>query len=754
MHRRKHSLTTATSTTTERLEFAIRLDRIIVLSKHVEERAEATGIYVKWRRGRSYRGKLPSVPCDSSNATRAVVGGVAVLLVRLPDSHEVKFEVNMHMKGTEEQTAIFAEKNLDVEIFLIGLDTSQRTLLFRAELDLREWLRGVRVGVSSSLTIPFNAYECLHCTFTVQRAMSALEKRQHACTCALRGVLDPPASEGAESPPDVKPAVDFPFQPLPQPQNAEDVLVEAGAALRQLIDAGAIPSARKYFSPLVDIVEDGVFRAFRTPLRTANVFDALFSATNGRFPAVFHHLRGDREYPEPKLAPPWRTDIRGAAASRSVEFLMRLGNEKFCKALETAVVVAIGQDLVLHVVSVAPSAPVVGGDVRLEAVIHVASAEGGCTLAMYLLGVTSSTKAKILAGGRIGKHVEKAITLMMNAAQEILLSSSAQSTDSLSRRRSFRSSISGKATQVSLDPNLWRRLSDTKTLPHENVVLDILERLQRMSPATRCTESMVQTLENVMVFHRMHRRIVLGVCNLLIALCRICGVATIAAFSSTLGRSIHSVLAFHSGAPEIQPFQQFLDQLSSQLMTNRERRRHELLRERDPWLVLERNIGDQELVEAIVPLLLPTLRGAAALPDDQVQLISAILTLHMQNTCIVDHIFQVLYGVSDLKTLTPSSALALQRTYLHHREFLGEKYVDLYGRIEERIATFSFYEFHFLDALRERPVYEATVLVEEPFRKVTKIFLTRNFLCIGSEVVALNVVRRVERFQLLRGVSK
>ncbi|CUF97439.1 Hypothetical protein, putative, partial [Bodo saltans] len=171
---------TTARTTTERLAFSIQLKRLVIdaptkLPLH-------HSIYVKWQRGKFFRGKLPPVPCPAQAHPRLHrANGHPQVEVSLPDGHQIQFEVNVHSRAFDDSNGAaprphpkasaladrsaavsMEKKTLDLEIYYLRyedhtrVELKSRSLIARVSVDLRDWLKDARVGRTSTFLCPFD----------------------------------------------------------------------------------------------------------------------------------------------------------------------------------------------------------------------------------------------------------------------------------------------------------------------------------------------------------------------------------------------------------------------------------------------------------------------------------------------------------------------------------------------------------------------------------------------------------------------
>lgn len=313
----------------ERISFTIQLKRLVVdaPSKLISHHS----IYIKWQRGKSYRGKLPPVPCSAhvhvSQQQKPMVE------IELPSTHQISFEVNVHSKvepahdtnGTASNWEVSMEKKvLDLTLSWFRfedhtkVDLHSRQMLTHVSIDLRELLKDSRNGAVSTFLVPFGK----GCSIDGVFVASAVQPRSPAgCD-----PLSKPSSSGKElsscsgsSASDKKglaePVTDCPLAitildssvvaAVGADTAASTILHESESLLKQMVAASPNTAhTSQYFSHMDSIVEEGLFKAVVIPKTAYNdrsdvvaaVYERLLSDTRGKLQQCFHAARGDLEY--------------------------------------------------------------------------------------------------------------------------------------------------------------------------------------------------------------------------------------------------------------------------------------------------------------------------------------------------------------------------------------------------------------------------------------------------------------------------
>ena len=723
----------------ERLSFSFQLHSVTV--KAPTKLLSHHALYVKWTRGKT-KGKFHPVPCNSNIANK---NGCMLLCVDLPMTHQVTFDVNMH---TDSQGTL-EKKTLELQLLLLRYtdhrhaDVKSRNVVGTATIDLRELMQNVQVGKCTRAQLLLSDREHFDAEYIVSpvgASGAVIPTREDAMRnrASVEQSVTKMCSNGSLAS-SVQRQQWVPLvcnNPEEYFSVAEDVLGRAALAAR----------FGDSFSTVSTIVEEGQFKAISCDLSLEEVFQCVASSEQGRFGELLHAARGDTHYSDP----PWTIDTQHSAF-KVISYDMRLAKDRFVAATEKCIVCFVGSDIFVHVSNGAPTAPLVGDSVRLELLFHFSGQQQGTIVAMYGYAHIASSKVKFMFGARIENFVEKLLILaehsILQLVQPMRLGKSARLT-----RTKFRTTMPRSAALLaSLDPNLWRRLTDQNTLPHADLVLQYLLRLQSCS-VTRVSELQVQSLESIAVYHRRDEQVVQAVCNLLVMLCRAAGPIVVASCSPTLATSLKSVFAMHKTSA-LSTFESFLSQVESAIQQRNVARRKDLSAERNFWHVLEKNMGNKEIVEQAVEKIAQG-RGVI-LNLEHMSLLAAVLSLHLQSRVVTNCTFAILSRVpANVDKVTPQLTAALEAAFrfdpsLHveHRSFMDA--------LQERKKTFSEFDVHFSAAIGEPVVFECLILLESPRWAATKCYVTKTHLCVGNEVVPLEDVKRIERHRsLLRPAIK
>jgi len=272
--------------------------------------------------------------------------------------------------------------------------------------------------------------------------------------------------------------------------------------------------------------------------------------------------------------------------------------------------------------------------------------------------------------------------------------------------------------------------------------LGIIARLKRTNHA-RVNESHIQALENVLVYHRHVREIVLGVCDVLLQLCRISSPATIASHSSTMAATLRSVFALHTGAA-FTAYSQFLDSVEMQVRALRATQRQRAAGERNYWLTLSTNAGDAHIVEATLARMSSAGRGLIQ-QKNHANTLSLVLSLHLQSEPIVASAFTIVSRLATLEQLTPSLTQALLQASRLHPE-VGKRFQDLVDVIASRDRKFSAFDRSFGKMVDDEVVFTCSALSPKPWGPVSLV-LTKNHVCLGDAAFALADVERIDVYR-------
>ncbi|CUG82939.1 Hypothetical protein, putative, partial [Bodo saltans] len=555
---------------------------------------------------------------------------------------------------------------------------------------------------------------------------------------------------------------------LTTPAAESTVLMDAASVLASL--GGSQREAR---SVVEHIMDEGLFRAVTinnpsllggchsqsvggsASMVVATVYDRMFSDKHGRLGASFHASRGDQSYdaktpftyvyapqqPSGGIAhaahhnhqhtgrsvpPPPQSSTAGALTSSSSSaryaiggfktssFRLRIAKDKFVDAVENTAVCYIRGDIVVHISVCAPTAPIVGDNLRLESLIHITSnvnsseddpsdetvlTPGGtnsthiapaCTVAMYTHVVVNSSKIKFMFGSKIQQHAEKISILLESVTKQLTAANKGSGAlRPLRGSARFRNSLHLSSSAASLDPNLWRRLGDEHTLPHAELVIPTLKRLLPVVSQARQTSALhIQTLENVLGYHRQDATVAATVLQLLLQIVKASGSVTgVAHGSNTLATTIRSIQALHP--PGTFDFAELaLRQLEACCVALKEQRQREAAGvARNLWVSLQNYIGDADVVQYILDRIQASALGTGARglsavwtdgdtsPADKFRRLAAVLSLHMQSLRVCESICHLMNAARDTDgiLLDQNIVTALRTAYRLHDPVLGDR---------------------------------------------------------------------------------
>ena len=754
----------SSSDSVERLAFVVQLKRI-VLSPPSKLLAHHD-IYIKWSRGKNCKGKFHPVHCGSSLSHKQ--GGLQLMDIELPMTHQISFEVNMRAKTSADGTMV-EKKTLDLAVNMFRYVDHRRDVLksrsivASVSVDIRVLLENMRVGIAKPVTIPLSEHEYLECEYVVTPATGAAGGQQGGSKkSSLKAlIMEDDADTYADEP------LDFPFSPAQGAREGEDNIAVADAACKAAVAQASRERDGVTMTPLAVIVEDGLFKAVTCKFPIDLLFDRLFSDRHGSFAVILHNARGDAEYVDANLSPLIQNRSCG---TKSVKYRMRIAKENYVDGVELSTVCAIGKDVFVHAVNFAPQAPIVGSDVRLEILLHLTPGPGPdeSTVAMYAYAYVASSKLRFMFSSKIQQQVERLLYIMEEVVRQIIrtkiargsLSSSGDGGSSGGLRGSlrFRNSLkSGGGTVVggsskssissSLDPNLWRRLSEEHTLPHADIILQILQRLCKMTVA-RLSETHVAAVENVIGFHRGNVPVVTAGCNVLVHLCRVCGVSVVACCSSTLSNTLRTVFALHP-AGTFGGFEQFLSQVETQIRAGKEKRSAEIAAERNYWHTLSTNLGVLDVVEVALEKMAGGGSRVQITSEEHLSLLAAAISLHLSSERVVTNVFRILDRLGNYELVTPALCVAMSESYKRHLS-LVVIFRPLMERIERHEKNFTKFEKMFGDAVNaEKLIFSCSVIVNSPLWSPTTLYLTKSYICIGRQVLPLAQLRKIQPYRSL-----
>jgi hypothetical protein len=751
----------SSSDSVERLAFVLQLKRLVLAppSKLLAHH----DIYIKWSRGKQCKGKFHPVHCGSSLSHKTA--GVPLMDIELPMTHQIAFDVNMRAKTSADGDTMIEKKTLDLVVNMFRYVDHRREILksrsvaASVSVDIRSLLENMRVGIAKAMTIPLSEHEFIECEYVVTPAAAnggngGQAGGGRAKTSLKSLIMDDDGEQLGDEP------LDFPF--VPAQSSGDDNLATADALLKAVIGAASRERGGVGMTPLPTMVEEGLFKAVTCKFPVDLLFDRLFSDKHGSFAAILHNARGDAQYVDANLSAPTHN---GACATKAVRYSLRISKENYVDGVELSAVCAVGKDVFVHSVNFAPQAPIVGSDVRLEILLHLTPGPGPeeSTVAMYAHAFVASSKLRFMFSSKIMQQVERLLYIMEEVVRQIIRTKICRGSTSAGagggRDRAslrFRNSLKGGSAQASgkpfvsssLDPNLWRRLTEEHTLPHAEIIMPILQRLAKMTVA-RLSEMHIAALENVIGYHRTNIPIVTAACSVLVHLCRVCSPALVALCSSTLGMTLRSVFALHPSGV-FGGFEQFLAQVESQIHSGKEKRSSEIAAERNYWHTLSTNLGVVEVVEVVMEKMATGgSRVAQVTTEEHLSLLAAALSLHLASERVVTSVFRMVDRLADFHLVTPSLCLAMGEAYKRHIS-LVVIFRPLMERVEQHERAFSQFEKLYGTAVNsERQIFSCSVLVNSPMWSATTLHLTKSFVCIGRQVLPLSELRKVIPYRSL-----
>ncbi|KEG06266.1 hypothetical protein DQ04_14921000 [Trypanosoma grayi] len=561
-----------------------------------------------------------------------------------------------------------------------------------------------------------------------------------------------------------------------------DASAQEVAQLRQHGEGSAL---RPPFSPLRQVIEKGVSceQQFEEgdPLK---LFTALFPSSpqpSALMPAL-HRNRRDVDYPPVHM---W-TEAEQAhphVAYYAVTFNMRLRKDQCIPAEEYGVAVGAGDRVVAHVMCVAPTAPVVGKDARLEFLVEIMS--GGLVHAVVFPCVPG--KLRFLLRSLISSKLTKLEALLQKTLREVAQSTGINTAAASVTRTPAAVSEADLALlfSSSLDPNMWCKLRDPEILSRAPLVVSILKRFQQVElPPPRVCDSLLQVLERVICLHHNCAPVVLHVTLTLMRIAAERGsAADLAKVSPTLASTLCQVYALYpleslfevttspsmSGSPEtsIAEARGFLDALEAGTAALQEQRRRELLCVRDVWHLLEISLTDRQTATDVVLRMRDERRLLSS--QHHCHLLNAALSMHMDCAPIAHSILGIMLHnyrfnkssfFDELHPISADFVAAIRRAIVIHGEsFLRENSTtlvvdfDAFGEaLEQRALSLTFFERHFQPVLDESPLFTCSVRLvgaEADADGTTEVPLTvtMSFLCVGDSVYPLSHVYKLRMYR-------
>ncbi|ORC87152.1 uncharacterized protein TM35_000231230 [Trypanosoma theileri] len=547
------------------------------------------------------------------------------------------------------------------------------------------------------------------------------------------------------------------------------------------------------FSPLQQILREGVSCEQQFMENDAmKLFNKLFPHHSSPFafmPAL-HSRRRDSDYPTTHTWLEVPTTFPHVAYY-TTPYKMRYRKDQSLDAYEYAVVVAAGNRVLVHVMSVAPSAPLVGSELRVELLVEII--QGGLVRAVVFISIPR--KLRLLMRSQITTQMMKFERLLRETLSELAHRTSHEVAKSKVPKET--SSLLVLNLSSSVDPNMWRRLRSVEIFPHEAHVEVILSRLQQIDlPPPRECEPLVCTLEELVCLHRDSATIVRLVILMLMRIVKErINMEELVKASPTLATTLQQVCAVQplkslftaeSTIPHFSSHQmnntdehkinisreidieEFLKNLSMSTAFQQERKRRELSAVRNVWEILSTNVGDRVIAAEV----LQRLRCERILlsSERQCHLLNAALVLHMDYAPIAISILIIMvhnyrYNHSpffhELKPLTADFIFALKRAMkIYHEDFVFETSNSLLAvrdafteALDERYSNLTFFQKHFVPVLSEDSLFTCKVRcihssislgdtttttgVTAALIGETMLTVTPSFLCIGSNAFPL-----------------
>ncbi|KAH9589002.1 hypothetical protein LSM04_009687 [Trypanosoma melophagium] len=554
------------------------------------------------------------------------------------------------------------------------------------------------------------------------------------------------------------------------------------------------------FSPLQQILKEGMSweQEFmeHDPMK---LFNKLFPQHAGIFalmPAL-HTRRRDIDYP---TTPTWLEvpTTYPHVAYYTTSYKMRYRKDQSLDADEYGVIVAAGDRVLAHVMNVAPTAPLVGSDLRLELVVEIM--QGGRVRAVVFLCVPR--KLRLLIRSQITSQRVKFETLVRETLYELANLNSHKVSKSIIAPAKETPSLLQLKLSSSVDPNMWRRLRSAEIFLHESHVEVILSRLYQIDlPPPRECEPLVRTLEELVC---RHRESAVSVRLVTLILMRIIkeriNMEELIKASPTLASTLQQVYVIQpvrnlftaevtipqfndnqtytnsnnenkTNLSRVIDVEEFLKTLDVSAAFQQARKRREISAIRNVWEVLSVNVGDRVITAEVVQRI----RSERILlsSEKQCHLLNAALVLHMDYAPIAIAILVIMlhnyrYNDSpffhDLQPLAADFIFAIKRAMkIYHEHFVYETSNSLLSvrdafreALEKRDSNLTYFEKHFLPVLSEDSLFtckirciHTTIGLGEADANTDEMILTvtASFICIGSNAFPLMHIQRVRLYK-------
>jgi hypothetical protein len=718
----------------ERLSFTFQF---VSLTIRVPETPPAeTEYYLKWVRGRSFKGKLPPVYCPLDTPREED----ALVVVKLPPTHQFNFEVTLHPKAKD--GSVFEKKMMEILIIERHYSDCTKSALkgrknvAEIKVDLRTLLRSARVGVKSKVQFPIsddNSCEFLEAMYTVVPLDGERAGGGAGPVVPKRGTL-----------------LQAPLKPIAV-SGTEKVLDIIDSCINETIWENGLKGEREDWVPLADVMASELYRSIDTPRPLEETWTLLFGAS--QYKEALHNVRGDRGY----IDPGWTQTSDNSSGWSIVSYQVRLGEDKYLQSNEKSVYCAAGREIIARSFTTVPSAPLIGDCSHMEYVFHLYENEngGGTVVAMFGYMIITSSTARALADSRVKKNINKVLDVSVEVVQSLLGANSRNSTDgrSTARESKYRRSLTYRpgVISASLEPNLWLRMADRNTLPHVHLVHQYLKRLQETNPANaKVARERVVILENIVVYHRQVVPIVKSCCELLQILSLNLTPQVIYQCSATLGATLRSVFDLHKAEPEFAEFEPMIQSLEQEHDAAVNSKKAGLAKERNFWELLEKQAGDAEIVDMCLE---EVKNSTCMLMPGHIDSLARVLSLHLANEAIVNMTMQILVKGRLTNPDLKFTEDLIQAIHGAFRVFpsLWNRYPDLMRTAKTERKQLTPFERRFGHLVPEPVVYQCRILRYQPKMRTGILYLTRNYLVIDQTVLNFsNIVSIVQKWKMLQ----
>lgn len=728
--------------------------------------------YIKWRRGKDIRGKLPLIKCSNQNMKFFPDGKVDINLN--PPEHRIECEVRF--KHKESDAMLLEKKELEIEVLLLEFTTpsfekeKSRKTLHTLTFDMRTFLQGTRRGISRKQMLSLTDAEYLETLLLVQSPSDAADAAMKAVTAAI--VVPPSTLDVGAQTAEERAASEEALVPLVPVQQGRPGCVgdglAAGAAYMLDLQQNAFGrSADYHWTSLSSVMSSvrsntiaqfpGVAGARTLELETVSVpvGYSMFLGDDAPFSTILHSARRDRGF----VNAAWCVGPEKCGGTKRMTYELKVG-KSFVQCDERAAVVCFNtndrREFVMASHITAPKAPLVGSSAQLELISYLGQprpGKSGCTATIVAVISFSNSLVQSAASGKLKPQVEKFLDIMERALLQ--LAGERQAADA--RRLAIDNMGGGfvdplllATDATSLDFNIWNRLADYRTATKPQLVRHYLERVLAMKKATLTspTRSQIATLEDLLTLHRQCPEVIHPVCVLLRIFCDALGFDSVVKFCPTLPTTVGFVLPpFRCGAKD--PIRQMHDGLALARQSQLQQAQSAIERTQNFWDVLGRSLFSESDTRCALLLLKRGVRPTHVLAGQQVDLLTNVLTIHIGSSDIVSACLGILDVVEDKKPLLHNAPLftALDTTAQLYTRFAVE-YRSLFTCVlkpQDSQSGLTPFEQAFGHIIREKLEFTCSISLYEPkASRNVNLFLTASYLCMGTHVVPTKSVVAVK----------